>query len=135
MILKYGFFRLLLFTEKPYFKEEPQDITVHLGDSAIFHCDVDGMPTPTIDWYRQDAQMPKDRADRIVGGLKIRDARPEDEGLYFCQSSNELGSVRASALLSVHGKSLWKYLVYLLLLQTFFSPAQKSHSFVQLNLA
>jgi hypothetical protein len=49
--------------------------------------------------------MPKDREDRIVGGLKIRDARPEDEGLYFCQSSNELGSVRASALLSVHCKS------------------------------
>jgi len=81
-------------------------VTVLVGESAIFNCGVDGIPTPSIDWYRQDAQMPKDRAERIVGGLKIRDARPEDEGLYFCQSSNELGSVRASASLSVHCKPL-----------------------------
>jgi len=79
-------------------------VSILVGESAIFNCDVDGIPTPSIDWYRQDAQMPKDRAERIVGGLKIRDARPEDEGLYFCQSSNELGSVRASASLSVHCK-------------------------------
>lgn len=80
-------------------------MTVMVGESAIFNCAVDGIPTPSMDWYRQDAQMPKDRAERIVGGLKIRDARLEDKGLYFCQSSNELGSIRASARLTVYCKS------------------------------
>ena len=42
------------------------------------------------------------RAERMKGGLRITDVRPEDQGLYFCQANNDLGSVRASAHLSVY---------------------------------
>ncbi|CAG7832052.1 unnamed protein product [Allacma fusca] len=100
---------LLSVHQKPYFTREPEDVTVLVGDAATFYCQVEGMPEPEVQWYRQDAGMPNGRADRIDGGLRIKDTRPEDEGLYFCQASNDLGSVRASALLSVHSRP--KFLV------------------------
>lgn len=99
------FFLFSLVSEKPYFSQEPEDSIVLVGDTASFQCEVRGMPQPEVNWYRQDTNMPAGgRAEPIDGGLRIRDARLEDEGLYFCQANNELGSVRAAARLSVYCK-------------------------------
>ena len=41
------------------------------------------------------------------GALILRDARPGDEGVYSCEARNLLGSVNASAKLTVQCKSTW----------------------------
>ncbi len=56
-----------------------------MGDTATIHCNVGGVPLPEISWFRQDSNMPNGRTETIDGGLKIKDSRPEDEGLYYCQ--------------------------------------------------
>jgi hypothetical protein len=76
-------------------------VTTLVGNTAVFNCDVRGMPLPEVSWYRQDANMPMGRTESIDGGLRIKEVRPEDEGLYFCQAINDLGSIRASAKLTV----------------------------------
>jgi len=88
-------------SEKPGFTQEPEDVTILIGSTAEFTCDVRGMPLPEVSWYRQDANMPMGRFESIDGSLRIKDVRPEDEGTYFCQASNDLGSIRASARLAV----------------------------------
>lgn len=94
----------LLSAEKPHFTHEVEDVTALIGDIASLHCEVRGMPPPEISWFRQDANMPGGRTEPIDGGLRIKDVRPEDEGMYFCQASNDLGSIRAGARLTVYCK-------------------------------
>jgi hypothetical protein len=95
-------------TEKPYFSQEPEDVTVLVGDTATLQCHVRGMPPPEVKWYRQDSNMPAGRTELIDGVLRIKDSQPEDEGLYFCEASNDLGSVRAAARLTLHCKQTKK---------------------------
>lgn len=93
------------FTEKPYFSQQPEDVTVLVSEDASLLCDVRGMPPPEVSWFRQDSNMPSGgRTEPIDGGLKIKEARMEDEGIYFCQANNDLGSIRAAARLTVHCK-------------------------------
>lgn len=103
MVMRNATLTFCMCLEKPYFKSKPKDITVLVGDSARFDCEVDGMPIPAVRWYRQDAQMPKSH-EQVNNSLRIKEAKQEDEGLYFCQVENTVGTIRASALLSVHCK-------------------------------
>ncbi|XP_035715206.1 roundabout homolog 2 isoform X2 [Folsomia candida] len=96
---------LLSVNQKPYFSQQPEDVTVLVSEDASLLCDVRGMPPPEVSWFRQDSNMPSGgRTEPIDGGLKIKEARMEDEGIYFCQANNDLGSIRAAARLTVHSR-------------------------------
>ena len=44
------------------------------------------------------------------GALILKDVRPGDQGVYSCEAKNLLGSVNASAKLTVQCKLIWSYL-------------------------
>lgn len=93
------------FLVKPVFNKEPQDKVVLVGQKVVFECSVDGDPTPTVLWRREDGKMPIGRA-RILDdkSLLIDNVQTSDEGLYICEAENLVGSISARASLVVNCK-------------------------------
>ncbi|XP_077483594.1 roundabout homolog 2-like isoform X6 [Amblyomma americanum] len=94
---------------KPYFVRVPEDVTTLAEESVEFQCKVNGDPKPTVTWRRQDGKMPVGRAyvpeDKT---LHIKNVVPADEGTYICESENIVGSVSASATLTVHSRPTFR---------------------------
>uniref|UniRef100_A0A915AF13 Roundabout n=1 Tax=Parascaris univalens TaxID=6257 RepID=A0A915AF13_PARUN len=90
--------------EKPYFQQEPRDVTADVGTSVLFDCRVSGDPMPSITWKKRNQQMPVGRAYIAPDnrGLRIDRVEPSDEGEYLCQAKNPAGSIETSARLRVH---------------------------------
>ncbi|XP_075224149.1 roundabout homolog 2-like isoform X2 [Lycorma delicatula] len=88
---------------KPYFINEPSDVTVVTGQNVEFHCKVEGDPPPKILWRRDDGKMPIGRAHILDDkSLRIDNVTTDDEGLYICDAENDIGSISARASLTVH---------------------------------
>ncbi|XP_029850967.2 roundabout homolog 1 isoform X1 [Ixodes scapularis] len=90
---------------KPYFVRVPEDVTTLADEAVEFQCKVNGDPKPTVTWRRQDGKMPVGRASiQENKNLRIQNVSPMDEGTYICESENFVGSVSASASLTVHSR-------------------------------
>ncbi|XP_037517477.1 protein sax-3-like [Rhipicephalus sanguineus] len=94
---------------KPYFVRVPEDVTSLAEESVEFQCKVNGDPKPTVTWRRQDGKMPVGRAYvQEDKSLHIKNVALPDEGTYICESENIVGSVSASATLTVHSRPTFR---------------------------
>ncbi|XP_049271686.1 protein sax-3-like isoform X2 [Rhipicephalus sanguineus] len=94
---------------KPYFVRVPEDVTSLAEESVEFQCKVNGDPKPTVTWRRQDGKMPVGRAYvQEDKSLHIKNVALADEGTYICESENIVGSVSASATLTVHSRPTFR---------------------------
>lgn len=76
-----------------------------VGQRVVFDCSVDGEPTPSILWRREDGRMPIGRAGIMEDkALSIENVQITDEGLYICDAENIVGAVTAKASLVVNCK-------------------------------
>ena len=94
----------IFFSVKPYFLQEPDDVTAMNGEDILLECEVGGDPNPTVLWHREDGSLPHGRTSIQNGQLSIQDVSPKDEGVYVCEAQNTVGTISVSATLSVHGK-------------------------------
>jgi hypothetical protein len=106
----------LLFAVQPFFIEKPKDVETSLGSELILHCSVGGDPMPRVSWKkilsRTDNKMVPVKQPAGFGKmrnqgeaiLKIAAVSQSDEGQYFCQAENEVGSIKAEVSISVQGK-------------------------------
>ena len=86
----------------PSLLQRPVDTTVNESQTIIFKCTVDSNPPAHITWSMQNAFLPVGRhVVESSGTLFVNNVRPEDEGFYSCRAENLLGSVNASAKLTV----------------------------------
>lgn len=88
----------------PLFLETPQDAHLLEGDSVSFEVKVDGTPTPTVKWYSEEGEeIPETgRLHCLVDGtFAIDKVTLDDEGLYKCVASNEVGDVSCQVELFV----------------------------------
>ena len=92
------------FAVKPYFLQEPDDVTALNGEDIILECEVGGDPNPTILWHREDGTLPQGRTRIQNGKLNIQNVSPKDEGVYVCEAQNTVGTISVSASVAVHGK-------------------------------
>ena len=89
----------------PSLLQSPVDTTVNQNQRAILKCSADGYPTPQVTWSKLNSQLPVGRhVVEASGALILKDVRPGDEGVYSCKAKNLLGSVDASAKLTVRCK-------------------------------
>ncbi|XP_074669597.1 roundabout homolog 2 isoform X8 [Strix aluco] len=91
--------------ERPTFLRRPINQVVLEEEAVDFRCQVQGDPTPTVRWKKDDADLPRGRYDiKDDYTLRIKKAMSTDEGTYTCIAENRVGKVEASATLTVRGE-------------------------------
>ncbi|KAL7632162.1 UNVERIFIED_CONTAM: hypothetical protein RMT77_017519 [Armadillidium vulgare] len=91
----------------PHITEHPTDITAPRNEPATLNCNAAGKPPPTITWYKDGKVVrtspgdPKSQRVLLPTGslyfLRVVHSKKEDDaGVYWCQASNELGSVNSN---------------------------------------
>ena len=89
----------------PSLLQSPVKTTANQSQTAILNCSADGYPTPQVTWSKMNSQLPVGRhVVEASGALILKDVGPGDEGVYSCKAKNLLGSVDASAKLTVQCK-------------------------------
>uniref|UniRef100_A0A8C3QM78 Roundabout guidance receptor 2 n=1 Tax=Cyanoderma ruficeps TaxID=181631 RepID=A0A8C3QM78_9PASS len=91
--------------ERPTFLRRPINQVVLEEEAVDFRCQVQGDPTPTVRWKKDDADLPRGRYDiKDDYTLRIKKATSTDEGTYTCIAENRVGKVEASATLTVRAR-------------------------------
>ena len=86
----------------PSLLQPPVKTTVNETQTAIFKCTADSNPPAHVTWTKQNSFLPVGRhVVESSGALIVNNVRPEDEGFYNCRAENLLGSVSATAKLTV----------------------------------
>ncbi|KAM6971481.1 vascular endothelial growth factor receptor 1 [Tautogolabrus adspersus] len=94
--------------EPPVLLDNLTDCSVNVSSSVILRCPSEGIPTPTITWYKNEHALSQGSGIIISpedGSLHIDRITTEDQGLYTCQATNERGSAESSAFIWVNGPS------------------------------
>ena len=89
----------------PSLLQRPVETTVNESQTTILKCTAAGNPPPKVTWFKVNSTLPVGRhVVESSGALIFQDVRPEDEGQYTCKAENLLGTINASARLSVQCK-------------------------------
>ncbi|XP_062515048.1 uncharacterized protein LOC134190608 [Corticium candelabrum] len=72
----------------PSFTVQPEDVWTTAGSRAVFVCQIDGNPAPTLQWYKDGSAL----THRTSNMLVIADVEKLHEGQYWCISTNVVGS-------------------------------------------
>ena len=96
----------IIITEKPHFKKTMDISTLgEFGKAITVPCDVHGVPTPNVTWYRNGiplSETPNLRFEVIkkesdergsLNSLHINFLRQEDSGMFQCLADNEAGDI------------------------------------------
>ncbi|XP_012288743.1 protein sax-3 [Orussus abietinus] len=95
---------------KPYFMAMPSNQTIRTEETAEFACRVGGDPPPEILWRRNDGKMPVGRAHIMDDkSLRIDRVMTQDQGTYICDAANGVGTISASATLTVHSRPVFAH--------------------------
>lgn len=86
--------------EPPAIIEAPVDQILEAGEDAVFYCQVEGDPTPTVTWFRKGRVItPGGRISITNGGSRvvIRNVAKDDQTTYLCRAQNAAGTMDAGA--------------------------------------
>ncbi|XP_039982500.1 vascular endothelial growth factor receptor 1 isoform X2 [Xiphias gladius] len=99
--------------EPPVLRKNLTDCTVNVSSSVTLSCPSQGVPHPTITWYKDEHALSQGSGIVISpedGTLHIDRITVEDQGLYTCQATNERGSAESSAYIWVNSTSETSFL-------------------------
>ncbi|CEF63978.1 Unc-89 [Strongyloides ratti] len=97
--------------QKPVVVETLKDQTVYVGDNATLNCTIENLLSTKISWFKNGAEIfssSKHQFEFSDGGkitLKINNCDKNDEGLYVCSASNDIGNEVTNCNLFVKNKS------------------------------
>ncbi|EYB87861.1 hypothetical protein Y032_0256g374 [Ancylostoma ceylanicum] len=104
-----AFFRVLKVEKEaapPRFVNTLKDQECKEGEVISFECEVEGWPEPELVWLVDDQPLRpshdfKIEYDGMNAKLEIRDAQPDDTGVYCVKIQNEFGTAESKAELTV----------------------------------
>lgn len=68
-------------------------MSVHLGDVMMFPCQVKGLPTPDVRWFKDDVELEglihSNYLIHFDNVLELRSVQFSDFGRYKCKASNK----------------------------------------------
>ncbi|XP_076203576.1 vascular endothelial growth factor receptor kdr-like isoform X1 [Aptenodytes patagonicus] len=88
----------------PYVIQNLTDLEVNISGKIILECKVSGTPEPQITWRKNG--YPISAASGISmenNTLVIERVKKDDEGLYECRASNDMGQDSTSAFIKIQG--------------------------------
>ncbi|XP_037264446.1 vascular endothelial growth factor receptor kdr-like isoform X1 [Falco rusticolus] len=88
----------------PYVIQNLTDLEVNISGKIILECKVNGTPEPQITWRKNG--YPISAASGISmenNTLVIERVKKDDEGLYECKASNDMGQDSTSAFIKIQG--------------------------------
>ena len=91
----------------PQIIEPPINQSVTDGNSVNFSCRASGVPTPTLVWVFNNADLPSDINQfnhEVESFLKLLSVTKGMEGTYKCKAKNKANTSISSATLLVYGK-------------------------------
>ncbi|PIO56797.1 immunoglobulin I-set domain protein, partial [Teladorsagia circumcincta] len=92
-------------TEPPNFTAKLKDVTVDHGEQIMLSCEVDGNPSPLIEWLHNGERVTDPRLVTSFSGgkaaLTISEAGADDVGEYVCRASNSAGQESCRANVTV----------------------------------
>ena len=91
----------------PSLVQRPVGTRANESQTAILKCTAHGNPPPKVTWSKLYSSLSAERhVIEPSGALIVKDVRPGDDGVYSCRAKNLLGSVTATAKLTVQCKLL-----------------------------
>lgn len=90
--------------EAPHFVNAMENKETKAGESVIIRCMVSGSPKPSLRWLKDEEPLKRTERHFFTAEdqlLIIENVHPSDEGLYECEISNSLGTVKDSLKLRV----------------------------------
>uniref|UniRef100_A0A8C4IH55 Ig-like domain-containing protein n=1 Tax=Dicentrarchus labrax TaxID=13489 RepID=A0A8C4IH55_DICLA len=89
--------------EPPKITEKPEVIKVTVGDPVNLDCKVTGSPELKVKWMKDGRELQSIRQHKLTfeNTIKLYSVGVTQSGVYSCQVSNDAGSVRCSADLTV----------------------------------
>ena len=86
-----------------------QPLNSRPGKKVRLNCQFQGIPTPTVSWYRNESILSiSERFNMVIkendATLEIYQLVEEDSAVYTCRAVNEAGSASTSANIIVSGK-------------------------------
>ena len=106
------FLHIFFSAEPPTISKKLTDLTVIEGEKATFEAEITGIPSPNIDWYKDEESL-KDTANFKSGrkdsfaNLSFAKTNRTDAGMYKVKVSNSFGSAEAEARLNINGMFYW----------------------------
>ena len=91
----------------PQIIEPPINQSVTEGNSVNFSCRASGVPTPTLVWIFNNAELPSGINQfnpEVESLLKLLSVTKGMEGTYKCEAKNKANTTSSSATLRVYGK-------------------------------
>ena len=89
----------------PSLVQRPVGTRANESQTAILNCTADGNPPPKVTWSKPNSSLSSRRyVIEPSGALIVKDVRPGDDGVYSCRAENLLGSVIATANLTIQCK-------------------------------
>ena len=96
------------------FEEQPKSLKVHLGDNAMFACDIKGSPKPTVRWYKEEREIVESENINYRlhqdGVLEISNVQFADLGRYKCKAESVDKSRTSEVATLIQNDDLGKYL-------------------------
>ncbi|XP_077998598.1 basement membrane-specific heparan sulfate proteoglycan core protein-like isoform X2 [Glandiceps talaboti] len=92
-------------SDKPKVTISPPDLTIGIGDQAVFLCTATGNPQPTVAWTKMNEPLPADAREQN-GYLIIPRVTEEDAGSYLCKATNDLDIGEGVAILTVRTQTI-----------------------------
>ena len=95
------------------------DLEADDGSQVSFKVQMDGLPTPTVEWFfKEEAIKPstdffiETDTDKQTSSLTIMELFPDDEGTYRCKATNLMGTASTTSFLTVKSElDTWKILL------------------------
>ncbi|KAF8768294.1 Obscurin like protein [Argiope bruennichi] len=92
--------------DKPRFSKTLRGVTCNLGETAVLECETEGSPVPSVTWLRDNQKIEKsERLETSSVGQKhtltLKDACPDDGGLYTVVATSSKGQASCSAPLNL----------------------------------